>query len=56
MVVPFSATGTPRSQYLSFCFQTIPATPSVVAMATPVTSWTPLLAMVPVSGTASDQV
>jgi len=55
-VAPFSATGTPRSQYLSACFQTRPATPSGVAIATPVTSWMPLLAIVPVSVTALDQV
>ncbi len=56
IVVAFSTTGTPRSQYWSFCFHTIPATPSPVEMVTPVTSWMSLAATVPVSTTASDHV
>ena len=51
-----SATGTPRSQNWSFCFHTIPATPSRVEMVTPVTSWIPLVVAVPVSTTLSDHV
>ena len=55
-MVPFSATGTPRSQYLSSCFHTMPATPSRVEIVTPVTSWIPLVVTVPVSTTSSDHV
>ena len=50
---PFSATGTPRSQNLSSCFHTRPATPNRVETVTPVTSWIPLVVAVPVSTTVA---